>query len=190
MKVFLETQRLILRQFTEADADHLFELDHDPDVVRFANKTGKPTQYEVVRAQILPNFLEYYDKYDSYGYWAAIEKSSNKFIGWFHFRPAVGNPDEIELGYRLQKSAWGKGYATEGSQALIRKGFSELNTQRVVATALVANPASIRVMEKAGLKFKKKFVENAYTYPGVSQEAIKYALTKDQFQLDEFQLDE
>ena len=53
------------------------------------------------------------------------------------FRPREGaSPDEAELGYRLRKSAWGNGYATEGSRALIRKGFTEFGVQRVVAEAM------------------------------------------------------
>ena len=56
----------------------------------------------------------------------------------------------------MRKSSWGKGYATEGSQALVSKGFADLNVQRVVSWALTANKASIRVMEKAGLKFEKE----------------------------------
>ncbi|MBD2384336.1 GNAT family N-acetyltransferase [Cylindrospermum sp. FACHB-282] len=189
MKIFLETERLIFRQFTENDLDNLFELNNDPDVVRFANLTGKPTEYEDIKQQVLPRFLKYYNLYDSYGIWAAIEKSSKNFIGWFHFRPnlentAIDNPEEIELGYRLRKSAWGKGYATEGSRELILKGFSELKIQCVVATALVANVASIRVMEKAGLKFERYFLETRFI--GGNQEAVKYSLDQAQFRIEEY----
>ena len=61
-------------------------------------------------------------------------------------------PDEPELGYRLP-AAWGKGYASEGSRALVEKGFAELGVQRVFATTMAVNIGSRRVMEKAGLKF-------------------------------------
>ena len=79
----------------------------------------------------------------------------------------------------MRKAAWGKGYATEGSKALIFKGFSELRTQRVVAVALAANVASVRVMEKAGLK-----LENRFVYQGHGQEIVIYALNKDDFKLE------
>lgn len=50
-----------------------------------------------------------------------IEKSTGAFLGWFHYRlPPDGHTDDVELGYRLRRSAWGKGYATEGSRALVR----------------------------------------------------------------------
>lgn len=186
MKTFLETERLILRQFSPDDADNLFELDSDPEVVRFTTNLGQPIEYTVIQNQILPEYLSYYEKYSGYGYWAAIEKSSQAFIGWFFFRPAVHasyfNPmladvSDIELGYRLRKTAWGKGYATEGSKALIFKGFCELETQRVVSVALAANVASYRVMEKAGLKFWKRFIYEAY-----GQEVVMYTLNKNEFQ--------
>jgi RimJ/RimL family protein N-acetyltransferase len=193
MKVFLETERLILRQLTEEDADNLFELDSDPEVMRFING-GKPTDYEVIQKQTLPKFLGYYKTFENLGLWATVEKSSNDFIGWFHFYPAIENKfavelqlvdnDEIALGYRLRKSTWGKGYATEGSQALIFKGFAELGVQRVVAWALAANKASICVMEKAGLKFEKEFVFTESQLPNLQpleRKALKYGVNKDDF---------
>ena len=176
MKVFLETKSLILRQLTQNDADNLFKLDTDSEVMRFING-GKPTEYDVIQNKILPQWLEYYKKYQGYGFWAAIEKSSHEFIGWFHFKPALDNQDEIELGYRLRKAVWSKGYATEGSRALILKGFKELGTQRVVAIALPIHKASIRVMEKLGLKFEKKYMHKT------NQQVVKYSLDKDEFDI-------
>ncbi|QIR40550.1 GNAT family N-acetyltransferase [Tolypothrix sp. PCC 7910] len=185
MKVLLETERLILRQLTAKDADNLFELDSDPEVVRFTTNVGQPTSYTVIQNQILPSYFSYYEKYDNYGCWAAIEKSSQAFIGWFLFRPIVhaayfnpqlANPNDIELGYRLRKAAWGRGYATEGAKALIAKGFSEFGIQRVLGAALAANLASIRVMEKAGLKLYQKFI---YEYN--NQEVVIYFIDKENF---------
>ena len=184
MEVFLETERLVLRRFTEEDADNLFELDSDPEVVRFANPGGRTTPYEDIRRRVLPRFLSYYDKYDHFGFWAAVEKSSGRFVGWFHLRPVPDEPEEIELGYRLRRDAWGKGYATEGSRALVKRGFVELGLKRVVAKALVANEASIRVMEKAGLKFESK---STYPmYPDRDMEMVEYALERDGFRPDEY----
>jgi len=174
MIVFLETDRLLLRQFTVDDGPLLFALDSDPDVMRFING-GKPTAYDVIQQHTLPRFLAYYETYAGYGFWAAIEKASQAFIGWFHFTPALDQPDAIDLGYRLCQMAWGKGYATEGAGALIHKGFTELGTQRVVASALAENHASIRVMEKVGLTFAKR-----YQYDQ-DHEAVLYVLNKEDF---------
>ncbi|MDB5077535.1 MAG: hypothetical protein JWO42_3714, partial [Chloroflexi bacterium] len=98
MHVFLETERVLLRRFTEADVDNLFELDSDPDVMRYLSN-GKPTPRDVIQNETLPRFLHYYERYEGYGFWAAIEKSTGDFLGWFHFRPPEGaDPDEVELG--------------------------------------------------------------------------------------------
>lgn len=185
--IFLETPRLILRQFTITDAQNLLELDSDIEVIRYVDlgiiKNGKPLEknYEDYHNKTLPKWLQYYQQYPGYGFWAVLEKSSQEFIGWFHLRPALDSQinvssglfhaDEIELGYRLRRVSWGKGYATEGSRALVLKAFAELGTQCTVASALAENRASIRVMEKAGLKF-----ELQYIHPEIDREVVKYSL--------------
>ncbi|HEY9618495.1 MAG TPA: GNAT family N-acetyltransferase [Microcoleaceae cyanobacterium] len=180
MQILLETERLILRQFTEDDVDNLIELNSDPDVVRFT--ADRNVDRQVIRTQTLPQWFSYYETYQGYGVWAAIEKSSQAFIGWFIFRPAVhaayfdpalADPNDIELGYRLRKAAWGKGYATEGAKALIRKGFAELGAQRIVAPALAANTASIRVLEKSGLQLQAQFID-----PKSGLEVVLYTLSQ------------
>src|SRR5688500_3503850 len=108
MPVFLETERLVLRTFTMDDVDNLVDLDEDPDVMRFING-GRPTPRDEIESKIVPRFIAYYGDGLRYGFWAAIEKSSGDFLGWFHFRPREGtSPDQPELGYRLRQSAWGK----------------------------------------------------------------------------------
>jgi RimJ/RimL family protein N-acetyltransferase len=177
--VFVETPRLVLRRFTMADVDNLVTLDADPDVMHFVTG-GIPTTRDEIETEILPAFLEYYEHYEGYGFWAAIEKLTGQFLGWLHFRPREGaSPDEAELGYRLRKSAWGKGYATEGSRALIRKGFTEFGVRRVVAEAMAVNLASRRVMEKAGLTLVRTF-HQPWPYPIEGDELgdVEYALTK------------
>src|SRR3984957_17854724 len=183
--VFLETDRLVLRRVTMADAGLLTDLDADPDVMRFVTG-GAPTSREEIETEYLPAFLGYYRRYPGYGFWAATEKSPGDFLGWFHFRPPPGAAeDHAELGYRLRRSAWGQGYATEGSRALIRKGFTEHGVQRVVAEAMVVNQASWRVMEKAGLTLVRTFHE-PWPYPidGDQFGSVEYALDKTRWQQD------
>jgi len=179
MRIFLETDRLVLRRFTEADVDNLVDLDSDPDVMRFING-GRPTPREEIQNDTLPRFLDYYERFAGYGFWAAIERSTGAFVGWFHFRPPEGaSPDVAELGYRLRKSAWGKGYGTEGSRALIRKGFTELGVRRVVASTMVVNVASWRVMEKAGLRLVRTFHQPWPDHiDGEEHGDVEYALGK------------
>ena len=179
MQVFVETRRLLLRQFTLADVDNLVSLDSDPDVMRFVTG-GICTSRAEIENEVLPAFLGYYERFDGYGFWAVIEKATGAFLGWLHFRPREGaRLDEPELGYRLRKSAWGKGYATEGSRALIRKGFTEFGVRRVVAETMAVNQASRRVMEKAGLTLVRTF-HQPWPYPisGAEQGDVEYALDK------------
>lgn len=158
VRVFLETPRLVLRRFTEDDVDNLVDLDGDPEVMRFITG-GRTTGQAEIRDEVLPAFLGYYQRYPGYGFWATVERSTGEFLGWFHLRPPPdgGVPDEPELGYRLRRSAWGKGYAAEGSRALIDKAFADLGARRVFACTMVVNTASRRVMEKAGLAYVRTF---------------------------------
>lgn len=178
METFLETGRLVLRRFTPDDVQNLFDLDSDREVMRHING-GEPTSYETVKNEVLPRFLGYYRRSDRYGFWAIVEKKSGHFIGWFHLKPSGDGPSaEAELGYRLKRRAWGKGYATEGSKALLEKSFQEFGLDRVVATALPENAASIRVLEKAGFRFETRFVyRNAGSAWADGREAVRYALS-------------
>jgi RimJ/RimL family protein N-acetyltransferase len=178
--VFLETERMLLRRFTPADVDLLVELDGDPEVMRYITG-GVATPRNEIEHDYLPSFLSYYDRFEGYGFWAAVDKARDAFLGWFHFRPAPGAPsDEPELGYRLRRGAWGKGYATEGSRALIDMGFRRHGVQRVVASTMAVNLGSRRVMEKAGLSLVRTFRQDwPYPIPGEEQGDVEYALTRE-----------
>ncbi|MFC3994337.1 GNAT family N-acetyltransferase [Nocardiopsis sediminis] len=160
--IHTETERMVLRRFTPDDLALLVELDSDPLVMRHING-GRPTPPAVMRDEILPKILGYYDRYERLGIWAAVEKDSGAFLGWFHFRPPKAAPPHdtgtAELGYRLRRAVWGRGYATEGSRALVRTGFADPGLHRVVALARAANTASCRVMEKAGLSLVREVSE-------------------------------
>lgn len=180
MEVFLATDRLLLRQFTEDDAANLVDLDSDPEVMRFLTK-GRPTPREVVRGEQLPRFLRNYERFDGRrGRWAVIEAASGQFAGWLSLEPPHdGGLHQAELGYRLRRSVWGTGYATEGARALIRKGFTELGVRRVRAQTMAVNLASRRVMEKAGLTYVRTFYL-AFDDPidGTELGEVEYALAK------------
>jgi RimJ/RimL family protein N-acetyltransferase len=179
MHVFLETERLVLRPFTDDDADRLFSLDNDPDVMRFING-GKPTSHETIKTQTLPRLLYDYPCFGTRGYWAVEEKDTGIFLGWFEFRPLDDHSAAVvELGYRLNKTAWGKGYATEGSRALISKGFTDLGVERVTANTMAVNIRSRRVMEKAGLSFLRNFTGDwPETIEGSEHGEVEYELTR------------
>ncbi|MEU8608948.1 GNAT family N-acetyltransferase [Actinoplanes sp. NPDC048791] len=189
MGVYLETERLVLRQFTADDVGHIVELDSDPAVMRYLTG-GRATPLEVVRDVVLPFWLAYYERGEQFGFWAAVEQASGRFAGWFHFRarpdgpPAGGDAGSgVELGYRLRREFWGRGYATEGSVALIHKGFTELGVERVYAETLAVNLGSRRVMEKAGLRYVRTFHQDwPERIPGDEQGDVEYALTRAEWQ--------
>lgn len=142
MRIYLTTQRLVLREFVAADVDNLVDLDSDAEVMHFITG-GLPTARDEVERDILPTWIASYAHSSHLGFSAAEEKATGRFIGWFHLRPGEGHgPDQPELGYRLRRSAWGNGYATEGCRALIDKAFTELGASRVLAETMVVHAAS------------------------------------------------
>jgi RimJ/RimL family protein N-acetyltransferase len=194
MYVFLETDQLILRRFSEADVDNLVELDSDPAVMRYLSG-GSATPREAIERGHIPAYLAYYRRYEGYGFWVAIEKATGAFLGWFHLRPhrddPLDNPEVVELGYRLKRSAWGNGYATEGSRALVDKGFAELGVRRVVAFTYGPHLASRRVMEKVGMRLTRTYrlsPEELLEYLGVTDPSlfdgddVEYAITRDEWE--------
>ena len=183
--VYLQTERLVLRRFTSADLDDLVALDGDPAVMRYITG-GTPTPRDEMRDDYLPFWLAYYDAGDRYGFWAAIERVTGAFLGWFHLRPLPEDPaDEPELGYRLVRSSWGLGYATEGSRALIDRAFAELGARRVHASTMAVNTGSRRVMEKAGMRFVRTFVMDwPVRIEGDEEGDVEYAIDRAQWEAD------
>ena len=184
VRVFLETDRLTLRCFTMDDVDALFALDSDPLVRRFV-EDGEPVNREAA-ARAIEHWLGYYRRSEIFGFWAAIEKESGKFLGWFHFRPREGAPlGEPELGYRLVHSAWGHGYATEVSRALIDRGFGSSAVSRVVAETMAVHAASRRVMEKAGMRHVRSFLADwPMRIPGDEDGDVEYAISRAEWEAD------
>jgi RimJ/RimL family protein N-acetyltransferase len=176
----IDTPRLRLRRFRLSDLEALVRLDADPEVMRFITG-GAPTPRDEIERDVLPALMA--PRGDGYGYFAAEERGSGALVGWFHLRPAVGAPaDEPELGYRLRRSAWGSGLATEGARALVDHAFSSLGAQRVVAETMVVHSASRRVLEKAGLRVVRHFhADWPYRIEGEEHGDVEYALTREEW---------
>ncbi|MCH9683617.1 MAG: GNAT family N-acetyltransferase, partial [Deltaproteobacteria bacterium] len=143
----MHTERLDLVRITPAHLPDLLALDSDPEVMRYISggKPSTPEDYE----RFIPRMTAFGDQ--PYGYLAAYEQQ--RFIGWFHLRPSVADPEVLELGYRLERAAWGRGLATEGGKALIRHTFETLDRTAVDDCADPRNDASIRVMVKCGMRW-------------------------------------
>lgn len=182
--VFVETDRLVLRRFTRDDLELIAELDSDPEVKRYIDNGAPVDRTEL--AEMLEWWLGWYDRFAGYGFWAAIDKATGDFLGWFHLRPGDGaGPLEPELGYRLRREAWGHGYATEGSKALVDKAFAELGVARVYATTMAVNTASRRVMEKAGLRYVRTFdADWPVKIPGDEDGDVEYSIDRAEWEHD------
>ncbi|GAA1314059.1 GNAT family N-acetyltransferase [Saccharothrix xinjiangensis] len=146
--MILETERLVLRPFTPSDVDLLVWLLGEPLVMRHIDD-GKPVPRDRVEREVLPRVVG-----GGSGWWAAHERATGAFIGWFELSAA--GDGVAELGYRLHPGSWGRGYATEGAKALVEHGFAAGLT-KVVATAMVVNTGSRRVLEKVGLRHVRTF---------------------------------
>ncbi|WP_406110058.1 GNAT family N-acetyltransferase [Streptomyces sp. NBC_01003] len=185
MDTYLETERLTLRRFTADDADLLIELDSDAAVMRYLTG-GNPTAPEIVRERHLPNIVAGYEKWrGDLGLFAAHEKDGGAFIGWFCLRPEPQGPlDEVELGYRLRQAAWGNGYATEGSRALLGKAFTALGVRMVWAETMAVNHGSRNIMEK----LEMTLADTIPTPPdmdmieGSEHGGVRYEITKEQWE--------
>jgi RimJ/RimL family protein N-acetyltransferase len=182
---YLETERLTLRHFTADDAELLIELDSDPAVMRFLTG-GEPTPPEFYRERGLPNILAGYERSGgNLGLFPAYEKERGAFIGWFLLRPEPEGPlDEVELGYRLRQAEWGKGYATEGSKALLAKGFTELGVRTVWADTMALNSGSRKVMEKVGMTMTGTLEtpDDMLMVEGADLGGVRYEITRQQWE--------
>jgi RimJ/RimL family protein N-acetyltransferase len=178
--IVVETERMTLRRFTEADAGPLAALYGDPRVMRFI--APRPPSLAEVESEILPAYLrEYQELADGLGSFAAIEKATGRMAGRFSLKPAssYGLAGGTELGYRLYPAFWGRGLATEGARALIGSAFGRLHLDRVVATTMADNVGSWRVLEKCGLRLVKTFhYPDADLMPGAEHGDLVYELAR------------
>lgn len=143
-----ETERLILRTWEKTDAQALFELCKDADVMEHIGD-GKPLQKIEEAEKMLERVFENYEK-NGFSRYAVVEKSSGKLIGSCGF--VLLNNGEIELGYLFAKDSWGKGFATEAATACVEYGFEKLGFKKLVALTDIDHTETHKVLEKAGFK--------------------------------------
>jgi len=148
MKSLITTPRLYLREIVSEDATAMYELNLDPSIKKF---TGDDPFQSIAHAR---EFWEKYDHYHKHGYgrWAVVLKQTDQVIGWSGLK---NNGDFIDLGYRLIPRYRGKGYATEAAKACLEYGFTKLQMKEIVGRASLENQASIKVLEKIGMRFWK-----------------------------------
>ena len=152
----IETTRLVLRHFTAFDEHDLAGLLSDPNVMQFSLGVKSPVQIRTW----LNERLEDQEQNPSRCLLAVLLKKSEQFIGYcglLEYKDIGGRP-EIEIGYRLIKSEWGHGYATEAATAIRDYGFRELNRKRLIALIDPENFGSIAVAKKIGMSYEKEIM--------------------------------
>ena len=147
--ILLETERLVLRRITMADLDNMSRINGDAEVMRYI---GDGSVWTSAQSEArIRRILTVYQIFPGLGLWIGEEKSTRRFVGAYAL-VYIPNTVEVEVGYRLQKSAWGRGLATEGARALVRYGMFELGLDRVVGLTHPDNEASRQVLMKTGLQ--------------------------------------
>jgi ribosomal-protein-alanine N-acetyltransferase len=152
--MLLTTERLLLREFTENDWHAIFAYQADPRYLRYLPWTQR--QREDV-AWLVSAFIRWQHEQPRYKFQLAILLRTNALvIGTCGIRMATAHAQEAELGYELHPDYWGQGYATEAAWHLLAFGFQTLQLQRVWAHCVAENTASIRVLERLGMRYKQR----------------------------------
>ena len=170
MNIALETKRLYLRPFELRDSIHLYQMNKDPEVIRY---TGDPPFSSHKEAEKL---IREYDQYEKYhmGRLGVFLKDTETFLGWCGLKYHV-EEKLVDVGYRFYRKYWGYGYATESSKASIAFGFDRLHLKKIYAHAHTDNHASQKVLEKCGLRYIKSIVYDALP-------AKLFCITKDDYE--------
>jgi ribosomal-protein-alanine N-acetyltransferase len=150
MKVILQTDRLLLREYVEEDAEAFFKLNSDPEVLRFV-PDKRLLNVEQARQILIDHPIADYRKY-GFGRGACILKSTGEQIGFAGLK-YLEELGEVDVAFRLMPNHWGQGLASEAALASVRLGFVDLGLKRIIGLVMPANIASVRVLEKTGLRY-------------------------------------
>ncbi len=173
----LRTERLELVPLGDEHLELEVLLDSDPEVMRYLGGRARP-RGEVEAAH--GRRLEDARRNPGLGFWVGFDDDG--FVGWWILRPPYG-PDqpkvegEAELGYRLLRERWGRGYASEGSRELLRYGFDEVGLERIFAQTLTVNVGSRATMASLGLTFARAF-PSSHEEPGAEYGEVEYDIRK------------
>lgn len=152
-----DSARLRYRLMDERDLPLWYELDQDPEVMRFLND-GKPSTWEELEQYGVPRTAAFTNAAKGLGLWELRDKASADYLGWvlvrhYRFDSALREPDNLELGWRLKRHCWGRGIATEAASALIAVFQHDPAVRVFSALADRDNLASIGVMKKLGMRY-------------------------------------
>lgn len=152
MPTIVETDRLIVRYWQDTDVEDAFAIYGDPEVTRYLAGDARDTVIEETRAWIVGKVASQAEKVPL-GVWAVEERATGRVVGHALLQYAtINGEDRVEVGYAFSRPAWGKGYATEIAQAMLRVGFERLNLAEIYGVVIPENGASRRVLEKVGMR--------------------------------------
>lgn len=147
----IETERLLLRGWREGDLEPYARMCADPEVMRFIGEGSTLTREQ--SGEQISRFVRHWEE-RGFGLWAVEEKGTGKFLGFAglaYQEDWAEGPHKTEVGWRLDRASWGRGFATEGARASVKFGFERLELERIISIIQPGNHASLRVAEKAGL---------------------------------------
>jgi ribosomal-protein-alanine N-acetyltransferase len=153
LAVICETENLVLREFSEDDAEELFRICSDAETMRFLG--DPPASIEEERGNIR-NHIESYYKPKGFGLWAVALKGENRLVGrcGILFQDIEGTK-RAELAYLIDRACWGRGLATEAANAVVEVAAAKYGFEEMIAVIARENAASIRVAEKCGFGFER-----------------------------------
>ena len=153
MLTIFETERLIIRQYTEEDKDNIFLMGGNEEVMRYI----RPVSTKEESDKFLLENIEAYKKNPNRGRWAAIEKNTRQFVGSFAIIPIPDDVEKIQLGYSFLPEQWGKGFATEVTKSGLNYFLTTDTLPEIYGITEIPNVASQKVLLKAGFQpFGKK----------------------------------
>lgn len=171
MRPTLTTERLTLGPLTDADLPDLVALNGDPQVMAFI--TGRALTPDEVEAD-LPRLTR---SERGLGLWSGTDEDG--FAGVWFLTPDPDDETAAEIGWRLPRSRWGHGLATEGARALLAHAFETLGTERVWAETMAVNARSRAVMERLGMRHARTEVRAwEDPIPGWEQGEVVYELIR------------
>lgn len=150
MSVVAETARLVLRTWRPDDADAFAAMNADPTVTAYVGGPLDRAASDALLARIVAFWAEH-----GYGRAAVEERSSGVLLGWVGLGAHPLTDGEIEIGWRLVASAWGRGYATEAAVVMRDLAFASYGLPGIVSIARRDNVASVAVMRKIGMRYRR-----------------------------------
>ena len=173
----LKTERLLLRKFYPDDADSMFyNWSNDEEAVKFLSWRTHKTRDD--SENFIKALIEKYSNPTTYT-WAIVLKKNHEPIGYINFHAINDTHRRGEVSYCIGRMFWNHGYATEALKAAVNFAFFEVGFNRLIGLHDVLNPASGKVLEKAGFRYEGLLRQHEVTKTGVTQDLKIYGILKD-----------